>query len=84
MGKTQIERGFYPISITDVKRYIKNCERWGYGNKDTCKYVVETTIYRIEDNYMGLFLRDGLYSDLLSIVHDMNSGSTYKRIDIPL
>ena len=37
MAKTQIERGFYPISITHIKQFIKNCEQWGYGNKDTCK-----------------------------------------------
>ena len=48
MAKTQKEKGFYPISITDVKRYFKSCEQWGYGNKDTCKYVAESIIEKIQ------------------------------------
>ena len=82
MSKTQKERGFYPISITHIKRYIKNCEQWGYGNKDTCKYVAESVIANIEDNDMDLPIVDTLYSDLISIVHNMNNGAKYSRINI--
>ena len=84
MAKTQIERGFYPISITHVKKFIKNCEEWGYGNKDTCKYVAESVIANIEDNNMELPINDSLYSDLISITHNMNKGAQYSRINIPI
>jgi hypothetical protein len=82
MALTQIQRGFYPISITHIKQFIKNCEQWGYGNKDTCKYVAENVIANIEDNHMDLPIVDNLYGDLVSIVHDMNSGAKYSRINI--
>lgn len=82
MAKTQIEKGFYPISITHIKQFIKNCEQWGYGNKDTCKYVAECIIANIEDNHIDLPIVDNLYSDLISIVHNMNKGATYSRINI--
>ena len=82
MSKTQKEKGFYPISITDIKRYIKNCEQWGYGNKDTCKYVAETLIAKIEDNHIELPIVDTLYSDLIMIAHNWNGGARYSRINI--
>jgi len=83
MSKTQIQRGFYPISITHIKQFINNCEQWGYGNKDTCKYVAENVIANIEDNNIDLPIVDNLYSDLISIVHNMNKGAKYSRINIP-
>lgn len=82
MNKTQIQKGFYPISITDVKRYFKNCEEWGYGNKDTCKYVAESIIEKIQLYHEELPIVDTLYSDLISIVHNMNNGARYSRINI--
>ena len=30
-----------PIKEKNIKRYIKYCDEWGYGNKDTCKYVAD-------------------------------------------
>lgn len=82
MNKTQIQKGFYPISITNIKRYIKNCEEWGYGNKDTCKYVAESIIEKIQLYHEELPIVDTLYSDLISIVHNMNNGARYSRINI--
>ena len=83
MAKTQIQKGFYPISITHIKQFIKNCEQWGYGNKDTCKYVAECIIEKIELYHEDLPIVDNLYSDLISIVHNMNKGAKYSRINIP-
>jgi hypothetical protein len=28
----------------DIRRLIGYCDTWGYGNKDTCKYVAEQII----------------------------------------
>ena len=82
MSKTQKEKGFYPISITDVKRYFKNCEEWGYGNKDTCKYVAESIIEKIQLYHDDLPIADTLYSDLICIAHNLNGGARYSRINI--
>jgi hypothetical protein len=73
---TKLERGFYPISYGDIRRGLETCERWGYGNKDACKYVAETIIDRIDS--MELPIKDDLYSDLVSISHDLNSGANFK------
>jgi len=82
--KTKIKSGFYPISVTHVKRLIKNCENWNYGNKDTCKYVSESIIEWLLMYYEDLPIRDNLYNDLISIVHDINNGGKYKRINLSL
>ena len=84
MTKSKLERGFYPISITDVKRYIKNCEQWGYGNKDTCKYVAESVIETLELDYEELPIKDTLYQELISISHDINNGRILKKLEINL
>ena len=81
---TKISRGFYPISITHIKRLIKNCEVWGYGNNDTCKYVAECIIDWLNINHTNLPIKETLYSELVSIVHDLNSGSLIKTIFIKL
>jgi hypothetical protein len=82
--KTKIKSGFYPISVTRVKRLIKNCENWNYGNKYTCKYVSESIIEWLLMYYEDLPIRDNLYNDLISIVHDINNGGKYKRINLSL
>jgi hypothetical protein len=82
--KTKIKSGFYPISVTHVKRLIKNCENWNYGNKDTCKYVSESIVEWLLMYYEDLPIRDNLYNDLISIVHDINNGGKYKRINLSL
>ena len=84
MAKSKLQRGFYPISITDVKRYIRSCEQWGYGNKDTCKYVAESVIERLSIEHEELPIKDTLYQELISIAHDLNSGSLMKKIEINL
>ncbi len=76
--KTKIQRGFYPISCADIRRRIGYCDTWGYGNKDTCKYVAETTIEGLEMNYPELPIKDTLYSELISITHDINNGARFK------
>jgi hypothetical protein len=84
MAKSKIQKGFYPISITDVKRYIRNCRGWDYGNKDTCKYVAECVIDKLSLEHEDLPLKEGLYHELVGIAHDLNSGSLMKKIEIKL
>jgi hypothetical protein len=76
--KTKIKRGFYPISYADIKRMIGYCDSWGYGNKDTCKYVAENIIERLNLDYEELPIKDDLHSDLISITHDINNGANFK------
>lgn len=76
--KTKIQNGFYPISYKDIRRMIGYCEKWGYGNKDACKYVAENTIEQLSLNYPKLPIRETLHSDLISITHDINSGALTK------
>jgi hypothetical protein len=81
--KSKIERGFYPISYKDIKRKIGYCNTWGYGNKDTCKYVAESLIEEISINH-ELPITDTLNSDLISITHDINSGARYHNQELLL
>lgn len=80
--RTKIKKGFYPISISDIKRMIGYCESWGYGNKDTCKYVAENTIEQLIMKYPKIPINVTLYGDLVSITHDINNGSQMKDIEI--
>jgi hypothetical protein len=84
MAKSKIQKGFYPISITDIRRYIRNCEQWGYGNKDTCKYVAESVIERLRLEHETLPIRESLHSDLISFAHDINNGSLINKIELPI
>ena len=81
---TKIKKGFYPISYADIKRMIGYCEGWGYGNKDTCKYVAENTIEQIELKYPELPIKKDLHSDLISIAHDINNGANVKGKELLL
>jgi hypothetical protein len=72
----------YPIKISHIKRLIKNCEEWKYGNKDTCKYVAECLIDYISTDYPNLPIKNSLYNDIIEIVHDINNGSLIKKIEI--
>jgi hypothetical protein len=80
--KSKIKNGYYPISISHIKRLINNCEKWGYGNKDTCKYVAESIIEWLRLNYTELIINDTLYNELVSITHDLNNGSLIEKIEI--
>ena len=80
--KTKIERGFYPIYTKDIRRMIGYCETWGYGNKETCKYVSENVIEQLRLKYPNLKISNRLDSDLISIVHDINSGGNYSKNEI--
>jgi len=82
--KSKLSKGFYPISLTYVRRLIKNCEQWGYGNKDTCKYVAENVIEQISINYEELPIKDSLYQELIGLVHNINNGALIKKIEINL
>jgi hypothetical protein len=82
--KTKLERGLYPISLTDVRQLIKIANSWEYGNKATCKYVVECLVDRLATDYEGLTLKNGVYEELISIVHDINGGKAVKKIEISL
>ena len=80
--KTKIDRGFYPIKVKDIRRYIGYCNTWGYGNKDTCKYVAENTIEGIAMDSPEIPIKDSLYGDLISIAHDINNGASYKNREL--
>ena len=74
MAKTKIEKGFYPISYTWIKRLIGYCEEWGYGNKDTCKYVAENIVEQLKLNHPDLPIRYSLQEELIELTHDINNG----------
>ena len=83
--KSKIQRGFLPIFAKDIRRMIGYCETWGFGNKDTCKYVAENTIEQME--LKGIITltdeqKSKANSDLISITHDINSGGNYKGREI--
>jgi hypothetical protein len=42
-----------PIKEKNIKKYIKYCDEWGYGNKDTCKYIADmlTEDLTIDNNF---------------------------------
>ena len=85
MAKSRIQRGYYPIGYPELIRRIGYCDNWGYGNKDTCKYVAETTIERIEIDYPDLPIKDTLRSELVGIAHDLNQGKRYTdKLEIPI
>ena len=77
MGKSKIERGHYPIGYAELIRRIGYCDNWGYGNKECCKYVAETTIEIIEIDHPDLPIKDTLYGVLVGIAHDLNKGRRY-------
>ena len=77
MAKSKIQNGYYPISYADLIRRVGYCEKWGYGNKDTCKYVAETTIEMLQLDYPHLPIKDTLYGVLVGIAHDLNKGRRY-------
>jgi hypothetical protein len=76
--RTKINRGFYPIAYSDLKRMIGYCEKWGYGNKETCKYVAENTIEQIALKNPHLKIREDLYQELVELTHDINNGRVTK------
>jgi hypothetical protein len=49
--KNKIKRGFLPIYSKDIRRLIGYCDTWGYGNKDTCKYVAEQVMEILANDY---------------------------------
>jgi hypothetical protein len=75
---------YYPISVTHIKRLIRNCEEWGYGNKDTCKYVAESIIEWLNLYHENLPIKDTLESELISLVHDINNGAQFDYVKILL
>ena len=78
MAKTKIEKGFYPISYAWIKRLIGYAESWGYGNKDTCKYVAENIVEQIQLKYPDLTIRKNLQQELVELTHDINNGKLTK------
>ena len=83
--KNKIKKGFLPIYSKDIKRLIGYCDTWGYGNKDTCKYVTESLIEILQHDFkikidIGIAFKNGLYSELISLIHDINSGGKFYNI----
>ena len=82
--KNKINRGLLPIYASDIKRLIGYCDTWGYGNKDTCKYVTESLIEILKHNFkinidIDIAFKNGLYSELISLIHNINSGSKFTQ-----
>jgi len=80
--KTKNKNGFYPILLSQIKRLSDTCERWGYGNSDTCKYVAEVVIDMLSIKYPEIPIRENLYDDLVQIAHDYNSGKITEEKDL--
>jgi hypothetical protein len=80
--KTKIKNGFYPILLSQIKRLSDNCERWGYGNSDTSKFVAEVVIDMLSIKYPEIPIRENLYDDLVQIAHDYNSGKITEEIQV--
>jgi hypothetical protein len=80
----KIRKGYLPIYSKNIKRYIGYCDTWGYGNKDTCKYVVESISedlhydYKIEVDW----LNDVYWGNLISLVHNINGGGMFYNIEL--
>ena len=85
----KIQRGFLPIYSKDIRRLIGYCDTWGYGNKDTCKYVAEQIMeslaydYKMNINPMDINpmdIKNPLWSELISLAHNINSGGRFYNI----
>ncbi len=72
---------YLPIKEKNIKRYIKYCDEWGYGNKDTCKYVAEmlTDDLVIENNFKSK-IAEKYWNDFISLAHNMNGGGKFYNI----
>ena len=82
MKKSKLERGFYPIYLKDINRFISNCKSWNYGNKETCKYVSESIIEKLELDYPNLIINDNLSQKLIEITHDINNGKIFNKKEL--
>ena len=72
-----------PIKEEDIKRYIKYCDEWGYGNKDTCKYVADTlTEDLIINNNFKYETARKYWDQFISLAHNMNAGGGFYNIEI--
>ena len=72
-----------PIKEKDIKRYTKYCDEWGYGNKDTCKYVAEMlTEDIILDHNFKYKTAQKYWSNFISLAHHMNSGGKFYNIEL--
>ena len=80
----KIQRGFLPIYSKDIRRLIGYCDTWGYGNKDTCKYVAEQIMeslsYDYKMNINPMDIKNSLWSELISLAHNINSGGRFYNI----
>jgi hypothetical protein len=72
---------YLPIKEKNIKRYIRYCDEWGYGNKDTCKYVAEmlTDDLVIENNFK-FKIAEKYWNDFISLAHNMNGGGKFYNI----
>jgi len=81
MTQSKVERGFLPIYKKDIRRMMSYCKTWGYGNKDTCKYVAENTIEQLllHDYEISEGNQWKVRNRIIEIVHDLNSGGSSKK-----
>jgi hypothetical protein len=71
-----------PIKEKNIKKYIKYCDEWGYGNKDTCKYIADMLTEDLTiDNNFKYEKAIKYWNQFISLAHDMNSGGKFYNIE---
>jgi len=71
-----------PIKEKNIKRYIKYCDQWGYGNKDTCKYVADMLTEDLTIDHNFKYETAIKYWDqFISLAHNMNGGGKFYKIE---
>ncbi len=73
---------YLPIKEKNIKRYIKYCDDWGYGNKDTCKYVSDmlTDDLIIDHNFKYKKRHKNNWDEFISLAHNINGGGSFYNI----
>jgi hypothetical protein len=75
------------LKVKDEKRYkinkiYKYCDEWGYGNKDTCKYIADMLTEDLTiDNNFKYEKAIKYWNQFISLAHDMNSGGKFYNIE---
>jgi len=73
---------YLPIKEKNIKRYIKYCDDWGYGNKDTCKYVAEMLTQDLQLDHNFKYKKAIKYwNRFISLAHNINGGGKFYKIE---
>lgn len=82
--RTLIKKGYYPILKSRIYQLMDYWEVWGGNNKTICKCIAEKIIEDITLYYPDIPIRKSLYSDLVSVIHNINSGRIIEDIKLEL